>query len=194
MPTHVADVRLARTVCVCVCVSYPLSPAVTSCDSWLKVGSSGPVGPDQPGETPEMRRDRGNRTWWHPTCRLPPLFTASCQPHAAAILNDPQVVTKKFRSCAWKANFTRTGRCPTGALLMASATLLWIIKKKKGNYLVSGPKDASGHEYLSSKKKSTVGFIGRNDSVSFIFHNPSLTSSMTYFTWPEFNHPLNGVL
>lgn len=149
---------------------------------------------DQPGETPEMRRDRGNRTWWHPTCCLPPLFTASCQPHAAAILNDPQVVTKKFRSCAWKANFTRTGRCPTGALLMASATLLWIIKKKKGNYLVSGPKDASGHEYLSSKKKSTVGFIGRNDSVSFIFHNPSLTSSMTYFTWPEFNHPLNGVL
>lgn len=59
------------------CDSHTLSSAVTSCDSWLKVGSSGPVVPDQPGETLEIHGDRGKRTWWHPPCH-PLSHTASC--------------------------------------------------------------------------------------------------------------------
>lgn len=62
MPTHVARMRLTCAVCD----SHALSSSVTSCDSWLKGRSSIPVVPDQPGETLEMHRDRGNRTWWHP--------------------------------------------------------------------------------------------------------------------------------
>lgn len=91
VPTHVADVCLGCTVCDL----HTLSCAVTSCDSWLKVGSSGPVVPDQPGETLEIHPDRGNRTWWHPPCHplsqstplyhLLPFCAASCQPAAPSL-------------------------------------------------------------------------------------------------------------
>lgn len=69
---HAAAHRRMLPACVRACTvcgpPYFLSSALTSCDSWLKVGSSGPVVPDQPGETLEIRWDRGNRTWWHPPC------------------------------------------------------------------------------------------------------------------------------
>lgn len=118
MPTHVPVVCLACTVCD----SHTLSSAATSCDSWLKVGSSGPVVPDQPGETLEIHRDRGNRTWWHPPCHplsQPASCTVSClslnppvrvrPPHW--LQSTPNVVlckflvsfSQKFRNCAWKA-------------------------------------------------------------------------------------------
>lgn len=44
MPAHVAGLYA-------VCDLHTLSSAVTSCDSWLKVGSTSPVVRDQPGET-----------------------------------------------------------------------------------------------------------------------------------------------
>lgn len=47
-----------------------LSSPLTSCDSWLKVGSSSPVVPDQPGETLQIHQDGEKRTWWHPPCHL----------------------------------------------------------------------------------------------------------------------------
>lgn len=110
MPTHVADVCLACTVCD----SHTLSSVVTSCDSWLKVGSSGPVGPDQPGETLEIHRDRGNRTWWHPPCHplsQPASRTVYClslqppvslQPSLAAIHANPKFSQFIFTSFSQK--------------------------------------------------------------------------------------------
>lgn len=113
---HAAEATACRrTTPTCVrdctvCGSHTLSPALTSCDSWLKVGSSGPVVPDQPGETLEIHRDRGNRTWWHPPCHplsqpAPPVLPFSCQPVApslAVIHTKSQLASQIFPSEVWK--------------------------------------------------------------------------------------------